>query len=239
MPAAPALSDEEIISLIYPGENVDFPDKLSVVRQVQFKTIRDVVPESIPVIMQLLTSGTETAHKIIRQKITSTLGSLAYSSNLEPDSSKWEWSKEAICDRLNPTRLRQMWNCGNVIEESGDEKAIVVPGRFENVITKELKLYDPKLDHEKADDAYWRGVAAFTITDNIFIPEDGLDPKEERAAKRKYNRDAKKFIEFSGKHPDVGLVIRTSIARYTIDVDDLKAILSGGDNAPALRDGAL
>jgi hypothetical protein len=232
------LSDEQFMEFIYPDREFTPEEAAGTLRELSL--IRELNPGIQPVLEQLLSTGSDTAHFLIRKDVDNSVQSLIRSRAVYGDRSTWGTTASSTCERLTPLELRQTWNCGNVMEESGqDHRRSVIPGRVENVIQKELKLYNPRLDPEKASDQYWRGVTAFTITDVLLDPKVPLSKDEKAAAQKAFNRDARDFIAYAGKHKDVGLVIRTSIERNTVNVADIKHFINVTKDAPMLRDGAL
>lgn len=232
------LSDEQFMEFIYPDREFTPEESAETLRELSI--LRELNPGIQPVLEQLLSTGSETAHALIRGDVDNSVQSLIRARAVYGDRSNWDTIASSTSERLTPLELRQTWNCGNVMEESGqDHRKSVIPGRVENVIQKELKLYNPRLDPEKASDQYWRGVAAFTITDVLWEPKGAPTNEERRTLSKAFNRDVRDFIPYAGKHKNVGLVIRTAIERNTINVADIKHFINVTKDAPMLRDGAL
>lgn len=236
LPTREELSIDQLIELIYPGITHDADDAETIARELG--VIREVSPDASRLAEDLILTGTPTAASLIRKQLDSRVSSITYSRKSYGDRNNWETTLKATAS-LEPTRLRRFWNCGNVMEESGFTSDTGVPGRMSNVVDQEFRRELPKFDSDSTDDKLWRGVAAFTIVDLFCRPKDELSDKENAAVKREFYREAKKFIDYAGKHKDIGLVIRTARERETLVVSELKDIINQGNSVPAMRDGAL
>lgn len=234
-PSADTIVIDDLIDLVFGDE--EGVDRESAHQELS--AIHKHSPETFPTLLKLSAVGTDRAHTLLREQVVRTVSTLSMSRGIYGKRDNWDSSEATTCQRLSPNRLRQAWNCGNVMEETGNADYSAIPGRFERVIAKELPKYIPNLDTETADDSVWRGIAAFTLTDIVYDPAHYDTPAQKKAAERKYQRDAKKFIEYAGKHKDINTVVRLAIERDTLDVADLKSLIAAGSVAPSLAEGAL
>jgi hypothetical protein len=235
-PAREPLSTEQLIELVYPGITHAPEDAETIARELEI--IREFSPDALSLAEDLILTGTPTAATLIRRKLDSTVSDITYSRKLYSDRNNWNITLKAT-GSLDQTALRRLWNCGNVMEESGSTEDTGVPGRLRNVVEQEFRREMPKFDFESTDDRLWRGVAAFTIIDIYFKPNKDLSDKENGARKSTFYRETKKFIDYAGKHKDIDLVIRTAKERDTLVVSELRDIIDRGNTAPSMRDGVL
>lgn len=229
------LSIEQLIDLIYPNRPESPSDDETIARELNI--IREVSPDAIRLVEELIPSGTRTGADLVRNRIGDLVGTITYSRKIYGDRGNYQQTLNTAAT-LDARELVRVWNCGNVMEESGFTDDMGVPGRLRNVVDQEFRRELPKLDFENLTDRFWRGAAAFTILDKEYATA-GLDDKEKAASKRDFYRESKKFIDYAGKHKDIGLVIRTAKERDTLVVSELKEIIDRGNTAPSMRDGVL
>lgn len=226
---------EELLGLLYPDMTSELSDREHVLASL--KLIQQHSSDELDLGLELIRTGSPTASALVRKEIDFNVMSVNILRGRE-DRFNYE-ENVRVSAKLDPITLHQAWNCGNVMEESGFTEDTGIPGRMKNIARQELKRELPKLNLETTDDSLWRGVAAFTIVDQYDDSKESMTPKQKSAVKIVFYREAKKFIDYAGKHKDIGLVIRTAKKHGTIVVNDLKDILARGDVAPAMRDGVL
>lgn len=228
-------SVDSLVHLIY-GDKSHKPEELSDARWAVGE-FQKASPRVAELMGKLLTEGTETGHGVIRERVINTVAMM--SAFKTEDESRFEWKLKSIRSAIDEDELRRLWNCGNVMEECGSAENVVIPGRVGRVIEKELPAYYPRTDLTELSDEMLRGVTAFTITDITPARDESLDQKTKTAVEREYCRNAKKFIDYAGSHPDIGLVTRIAMERRTLDVSVIKKIIKDGEKNPSLRDGLL
>lgn len=229
------LSTGQLIDLIYPNRT-DFPSDAATITS-ELNMIRKVSPEVLRLVEELIPAGTTTGASLVRLSVDNVVTRITYSRKMYGDRSNYQ-DTLASAARLDAQEVSRVWNCGNVMEESGFTRDTGVPGRLRNVVYQEFRRELPRLNVENPTDRFWRGAAAFTILDKE-CDITGMDDKEKTAAKREFYREAKKFIDYAGKHKDIGLVIRTAKKRDTLVVSELRDIIDRGNAVPSMRDGVL
>lgn len=229
------LNTEQLVNFIYPDMRDEMLERERVVTALEL--IREHSSGELDLGLELMRTGSETASELVRKEIDFNVTSISIVRSRENYYRIDENVKSSA--QLDPITLRQAWNCGNVMDESGFTDDTGIPGRMKNISRQELRRELPKLDYQTTDDSFWRGITAFTIIDTYAKTDDSMSDKQKAAAKLVFYREAKKFFAYAGKHKDIGLVIRTAQKHGTIVVSDLKDIITRGDVAPAMREGAL
>jgi hypothetical protein len=163
--------------------------------------------------LKYATTGPETARKMARRALhdcaDDTVQELDYSGGDSP-----ALDSDAIFT------VRLFWHCGAVMEEA------LIHEDSNSDVAHALSILnlegDPALSEH---DWYWRGLSALAITD-LWIHEGST-------------RENADFIEFAGKHRDIGSVIDTAVLRGSLNVGLLESVLSQSTKTPALRSGTL
>jgi hypothetical protein len=148
------------------------------------------------------------------------------------DPAYWRISKHDY-DAPPEEMIVRAWAIGSVKADLGHEyfKDLNDERLFDEFADMRRMIYgDNNQPDYSTDTDYWRGMA---ILRPIYVEiEYEFDTRQKRDA-------AHRFIEWSGKHPNPGVVAETAIARRTLDVDTLESVISQAAAVPVLGDGVL
>lgn len=242
LPTTATISAEDAFKAIFPDVHPDLFDDAVNKMMSAIKLLNQHSPKALETIVDKVGTGSKRGQRDVRKRSQSVIDAIVHAMDgrlpLESDS-QFVNSISSYFDAVRPSTIRQYWNCLNVMDESGflsDE----TPGVLDNMTRREFNTELPKLDLESQNDAFWRGATAFAMLDRFPSPyREDLSARENYSAKREFYREAKKFIDYAGKHKDIGLVIRTAKERGIFNVRDIREIISRGNEAPAIRSGVL
>lgn len=182
--------------------------------------------EILPLAATLMSTGSDTSKRLTRGVVRDTVDDMKTFTHWNEDTQSGKpkgsrsWSQEY---QLTKARLVSAWSLGNVIEESGVQAQI--DDELEAIVEFAYDLEGHRR-HDKlsGDPAYWRGVAALSLT-NIVGGSNSSRITE--------------FIEWAGKHDDIRAVMSTMLERKTVIVPVLQGIMEQTDIAPSLSSGRL
>lgn len=181
-------------------------------------------PSVLPVAATFLSTGSEIAHKLTKKMIWETIKDMIANDYVDNDGVRIpNFRRWSDLYQLTQARLASAWSLGNVIAESG----MAVEPELTLKATVEYAYYlEGHTRHDKlpGDTAYWRGVAALTLTDIV------------NGSKNSYISE---FIEWAGNHDDIGSVMTTMIDRKTIRVEVLRGVMEQTEITSPLSRGIL
>lgn len=204
------ITTEQLLELVY-GDNYSYlPSQL----ERALNTLLAVNQQLVSTAHRLLTSGPDVARDMVRSHLSDCIDDAVYMLD-------YQGGEEFEPDPDTAFELRQFWTCGTVIHEtrmtSKSQREDATHALTALGIGDSRELFE----HEW----YWRGVAALAITE-IWINEGSINNEIN-------------FIEYAGKHSDIGAVIAISKDRFSTSVRMIDSVLSQSVQTPALRSGSL
>lgn len=178
------------------------------------KTIHDEDSSILPVLVEHLQKGSATAHYAVMDVFNPLVEQIVdWIKN--PD----DYVNGPVGDSYS-SLIRLAWIVGNVMDDAGIPRDELSSIAYTAVM---LGYGDP--DDLTAEEWFLRGRAALSATE-LWVHEGDVE-------------DKKDFIEYAGKHWDIGAVIRTAKERSTTDVNVLTAIVDHSGVHVPLQRGAL
>ena len=197
-----------------------FRDPLTSEQETAYNNIFSFHPELEALSLRLLSTGTATGQRLVRETLVSAVDELAAAHKRSgvPATPSRTYG-------LLHGKVIRLWSYGNVREEadlSPDEISdddVQTLNYFHNMYTAEHTPYDeiPEEEHRTMSTAvgrYWRGLSALSLA--IVDPETFRDEVWDHSVS---------FVYWAEGHEDIGKVIRTAAQRETINPSELQQIM--------------
>jgi hypothetical protein len=192
-------------------------------QQKAFNDTFSLAPELKELSFRLLTTGTGTGQRLVRETIIDKVDKLAaaYKRSGKPTSASRSYG-------LFTGQIIRAWSYGNVREEAGlsperiTDEDLSTLQYVHSVYTSEATPYDdiPEEDHRVMSDEVarvWRGISALALSvDFETLPDEMWD-------------HTVAFVYFAADHEDIGKVIRAASVHENINPDQVRKIIDATD----------
>lgn len=224
---SPQEQDQSFIHSVYGDDTGALPRRY----KEAVRYMLDKNPGTLELIDGLLAKENPGGSQSVRQHIRDSLKLISDQLELNDDKHLVELSYTDSYSAGFKETLVRAWAIGSVRGDYSDGVSGYHDNDFQDGIAgTRLIIYGDYIEtHPKreSDTDYWRGMMALYFTD----PDYDLSDEEQA--------EIDPFIDFAGKHEDIGLVIRLAVERKTRNVSTLRGIIDQGSDAPAIRDGVL
>lgn len=200
----------QLLNLVYGDNSSYLPSQL----ERGLSALTALNQELLPTAQRLLTTGPDVARSMVRSHLSDCIDDAVYMLD-------YHGGEEFEPDPDTVFQLRQFWSCGTVIHEIGMTSKSQREDASLGLTTLGLGESRELFEHEW----YWRGVAALAITE-MWINEGSINHELD-------------FIEYAGKHRDIGAVIIVCKDRLSTNIRMINAVLSQSAHTPMLRSGSL
>lgn len=197
------------------------PRVVSVPTDEMFDVMHERNPESIGLMIRLLSTGSIVAQKLAYRSYIQRFHNILDEMD---DGAYWVRIGNEGKMLNHDDYARMCWNFGNVSHAADASGGLIHTAQF-------FSFLDGYADFARhgASDSYWTGLAALACSEFPFY-EDSRDTDAARAD----------FIEWASKQDDIGAVVRVSRERQTVIVPVLESVLEDQSRVfPTLTEGVL
>lgn len=189
---------------------------------------REKVPDLLPVAVKLMTTGSVAAREAVRFNFSDTVNHIA--KNIDDRYTDPDWEAHIESGSI-VSELRNWWHLVEVAVECGLPQtkmfldgAMITSG-FANV--SYLLGKERKGKSKRADDEYWRGIAAITLSGAIpafsqTLPEYGQE-----------------FIDWAGQQSDLRGIVALVKERGVLHPKSIEGVIAQRGVEPPLQSGIL